>query len=465
MGIIVGSKTNNDFFTPYLNNENALLMAAQMFINKKMRMEDPATRHILEVAKADGSYNLANTYDAGARFLSPIAVRRALMGTVNLSKNLSQCGFSIQAPLAGQISKHTAAENVLYPGTIGSSERRPKYGTTSLTSYTCKHARFDITVNWDVVHNSIVDNGENFMPLILRDVSKSIANSIAEMAWNGDTTLVGTDDQSMTRKVADGWLKQGKASGVYRQAQYDAKRGTMMDFNDLSMFIAMKRNMPLKYRHGDNAFFMTSAMVDSYLHYLTTYETTTAQEALRNGEAITQQKILGQPYILVPQMSENEAADIAAAAPTAVADDGDGTMTVRVHTILPDTTDYTGRKVRVILASSGAYEDCFVRRNTSSQNIIETTGALGQTSISTNAALYTVQPYGTIGTLLTHPKNLETVMGQRFYLFVRFVPEAMAWEFTGHIWLCFIIHEPTGLVYVDNMLPLVSEMSFDLPQA
>jgi hypothetical protein len=101
--------------------------------------------------------------------------------------------------------------------------------------------------------------------------------------------------------------------------------------------------------------------------------------------------------------------------PTSVADDGDGTMTVRVSTILPDaydTADDDNRQVKVTLNATGAFEICTVYRS-GGQNLIATTGALGQTVISTTASDYTVQVVDEASSILSLPGNFCMVMGDK----------------------------------------------------
>jgi len=79
--------------------------------------------------------------------------------------------------------------------------------------------------------------------------------------------------------------------------------------------------------------------------------------------------------------------------PDSVVDDGDGTMTIVVDSVTEAGVSNAGRTVRVWLkdpiSAVSWYEDCTVVW-TGSNNVIYTTGALGQTTISTTASDYSV---------------------------------------------------------------------------
>jgi len=76
-------------------------------------------------------------------------------------------------------------------------------------------------------------------------------------------------------------------------------------------------------------------------------------------------------------------------APTSIVDQTTY-LTARVHSILDDATDSTGRKVKITYKPTGLSEVCTVYYE-SSQNKIDTTGLLGQTTVDIIATNYMVQ--------------------------------------------------------------------------
>jgi len=93
--------------------------------------------------------------------------------------------------------------------------------------------------------------------------------------------------------------------------------------------------------------------------------------------------------------------------PDAVADDGDGTMTIRVNVILPDLNDYSGRRVRVTYLPNGEFENLTVAQPVVGQNAVETAGSLGQPAAALDvvAANYTVEVIDETTLMLVDPYN------------------------------------------------------------
>jgi len=134
-------------------------------------------------------------------------------------------------------------------------------------------------------------------------------------------------------------------------------------------------------------------------------------------------------------------------APTAVVDDGDGTMTVRVATILPDAYDAgaDNRRVRITLKATGAYELCTVA-HVGGQNLIYTTGALGQTVISAVASDYDVQVADERSLILSDPNNLVLALADQILALAALDSDKPSEITKVHCWMDSVIVRPEAAV-------------------
>jgi len=169
-----------------------------------------------------------------------------------------------------------------------------------------------------------------------------------------------------------------------------------------------------------------------------------AEDALINGII---KGPINRPGLSIPDWPAD---DGPSADPTAVVDDGDGTMTVRVASILPDATDHSGRRVRVTLDSTGAYEDLRVTRS-GGQNIVETAGALGQAVISAVAADYTVKVIDETSIVLANPFGILGLIENEVEVYRTFDERGLNHGTIAHTWTDQRLLRPDAVVFVNGI--------------
>jgi len=308
--------------------------------------------------------------------------------------------------------------------------KRPR---TDYVEYNCRKGHASWATTYEEAREALASGTPNLGAFLQGQMAKAMGNDLALIAIRGDRDLPATTPMNRALRLFNGVLKQLRAQGHVLWPT----TATGKEFS-AGMFDWMYRNMPDKYKHDQGLRWLLASTLDqAWQQSLTTLAQTPANQvasALRD-QTITSRmgpNPKGIPQLLIPQMPTEGRGLSSAVAPTAVANDGDGTMTVRVHSLLPDTTDSTGRTVKVVNLTTGQSELVAVTRNGSSQNVIATAGSLGQDTISTTAADYTVEIADLTDALLINPKNIAIVFCDRVRSYKQWNQKRERWEFDVH---------------------------------
>ena len=257
----------------------------------------------------------------------------------------------------------------------------PRKPTSRVVPYTLRKIRADIYFTWEELEQAAEDGMTNFEDNIMSMFRQNLSNDLAHLAVRGDTTISSesNDPWDQLLRCTDGLLKHLESANIYDRAGKGPGIG---------MFHVFKRSIKSRYLKNPASFrwILNSTVIDIWrMAFAHLRQTAEGDRRLSNETYET-------PAGIKPFVTDTILDDMGpSSAPTSVSDDADGTMTVRVNSILNDATDYSGRQVEITCKATGLSEKCAVDYNGSSQNIIETAGSLGQDTISTSASDYTVK--------------------------------------------------------------------------
>lgn len=308
--------------------------------------------------------------------------------------------------------------------------KRPR---TDYVEYNCRKGHAAWALTYEEAREALASGTPNLGQFMQAQMAKAMGNDLALIAMRGDRDLPATTPMNRALRLFNGILKQLRTSGhvLWPTATTGKEFGA-------GMFDWMYRNMPDKYKHDQGLRWLLASTLDqAWQQSLTTLAQSPANQvasALRD-QTITSRmgpNPKGIPQILVPQMPTEGKGLSAAAAPTSVVDDTDGTLTARVHTLLPDTTDSSGRVVKITHLTTGQSELVAVSRNGSSQNVIASAGSLGQGTISSTASDYEIEVADLTDAILINPKNIAIVFCDRVRSYKQWNQKRERWEFDVH---------------------------------
>ena len=324
--------------------------------------------------KADG-VNETGSLTAG-QFSNRAQVERLVDLTVNLGGWTSQLTRFVRSQRAGQIPRATITE----PVTEATSENILSANDyqriePDFLSYNCQK----LHVKWAVTLEEIREAAASGTPMIGNAIqqmmAKAMINDLARLFVMGDNALSSASKENRLLKRWDGAFKQAKTSANVRYPTTATGKAF-----DGAMFDAMYDTLPDKYKHDDGLnWWMSSRLDQSWRQSLTTLnQTPTNQVGSGLRDSVIQSRTgpppLGIPLTVIPQIPTNDKGTTSAIAPTSVADDGDGTCTVVLTTLLSGSS-FAGRRVKVTNTTTGASETLVVAYP-GSVNTIYTAGSL-----------------------------------------------------------------------------------------
>jgi hypothetical protein len=276
--------------------------------------------------------------------------------------------------------------------------------------------------------------------------ARGLGNNLARSVVLGDTTSA---DDSLNG--FDGIYVHAQAQG--RTLSLATNVGGVLvasAFDPDVLFWQAMRRMPDGLRSGRLRWYGHSDLWIQWARWLSNsgtdqrYRDGLAEQALTQGKAPGP---MGYPLLSIPDWPHEEGPQ---AVPTAVADDGDGTMTVRVATVLPDANDYTGRRVRVRLVATGAFEDLTVVR-VGGQNQALTAGSLGQAVISVVAADYLVEVIDETAVMLADPFGILLPVENEIQVYRDFDIRGLNKGLVAHAYCDQRLLRPDGVVLVTGI--------------
>lgn len=298
--------------------------------------------------------------------------------------------------------------------------------------YACKKFRSDFYITTEELQEAAAAGMSAFETKMVGDWTKQLGNDVANCSINGDKSL---GDETRLNRMLRGinGIKIQMASGNVTDAEGQAWGQGIYD--------AMLDSMPDKYADDGGLRWLFNRRVNTNWEASLTNVNTTERTRSALGDAVLTQTIkvppLGIPQIIVPQISAHYGT---VGTPDAVTDNT-GSITFRVNDILVDTTDSTGRKVKVVYIPTGTSEVATVAY-VSSDNVITTAGTLGQTTVSTTTTDYSIQIFDETDLYLTNPKTITMVMCSDWRSYREFNKNYDRFEITTYIQFDIIVPTP-----------------------
>lgn len=271
--------------------------------------------------------------------------------------------------------------------------------TTTKAAFSTEKHKAVIVLSYEELQEADTVDG-NFEKTVLDSFTVQLGNDVADVMFNGDSSLSGTTRLNRLLKGVDGIDKMTTAGSTV------INRGGL-PFNKKN-FGAMWDRIPQAWRNDKSRMrWMYGDRIDNaYRDALSGLTTGLGDMAIATNVTIAPMGI--QP-LLIPQLSDTDGPT--AIAPTSAVD-GTTFITFDLSTLVTTGDPLSiaagvDRKFLVTFIATGQSEVCDGYDDT--QLKIKTIGLLGQTSVSTNAAHYLVRPYDETSIYLGDPKGITIV--------------------------------------------------------
>lgn len=383
-------------------------------------------------------------------FMDRTQVERLVDLTVGQSGWLSTVTTKVRSQKKGEIPRMEISDVV----TEGVAENG---GSTVSThpdfdniSYECGKFQATWFLTIEDIREARASGEANFDAKVRRAFAKAMGNDMARWCLRGDTDLDASSRLNRLLRKKDGWIKQARA---------DANRATTTYGSAFqrSLFPALKASLPQQFRDDpDLRWFMPGDIDEEWTDILAGYSG--GSGAAIGDTAINQRRRFmpyGIPPLIIPQMPTDQGFSTLTASAVdadAVTDNGDDTIKLQVDTLFGGySSSNAGRKVKVTYDATGQSETLTVT-DSGSQNDIDTTGTLGQSTISTTASDYTLDVADCTPVMLTNPRNLFVVMCDQIRAYRKFEQEYERWRIDVYYEADAGIFNPNALAMQDGVI-------------
>jgi len=312
---------------------------------------------------------------------------------------------------------------------------------TRRVSYACKKFKSEWYVTYEDLMEAAAAGISNFEAKLTQDFATAIGNDLANIVVNGDTTLNPNTRTNRMLRAVDGLRKKADSGNVFNAASKTFGQG---------IFAAMEDLMPDRFANDPNLQWLYNRRVETnWNNSLTNVNTTERMRSALGDRALTSQIMtppLGRRQNIIPQLSSSMG--LAGIAPTSVSDETTyiqavlTTLVTAAH--IPTAALGVGRKFKITLVATGAYEICTGFLDTTLR--INTTGLLGQSSVSTTASDYTVEVYDETELYLCNPKSIIVVHCMEMRSYRQYNKDYDRWEITTYHMEDVLVPVPESIV-------------------
>lgn len=411
--------------------------------------DDPAGRRA-EIAAKSLSPTVPTTDSlATEHFLNTPQAEAMIDLTVSQSEWLSVVTVKPRDQRAGTIPRLVINDVVTEGVPENGGKTIATHPDTSEVSYNCAKYQATWFLTLEDVSEAAAHGEPDFEGKVRGAFAKAMGNDMARAALRGDTSLDASTRLNRLLRQRDGWLKQARADANYASTT----RGSAWS---RSVYPAMTAQLPDEYADDANLRWLHGRALDeSFTNYA---------QGLADGSALRDRALLertrfrpmGIDGLIVPQWPSDQGFDTlngSTADPDVATDDGDGTATFTVNTMLGGyAAGNAGRRVKVTCEATGQSETLTVL-DVGGANIIRTAGSLGQGTISETEADYTLDLADCTGIMLTNPRNLYVVVCRKIRAYRKFEQEAERWRLDVFYEADFGIFQPEALVLQEGVVP------------
>jgi hypothetical protein len=357
------------------------------------------------ISKADSGVHTMDNTNFGN--LMP---RQAVEEMVDMTRDESGWLKSINTVTRHQMAGTVPIVRINQPVTVGVGEGEgtapARRQVTSRANYSCKKFKSMWVTTWEDLREAKAAGIQQFNEKMRKSFFTAIGNDMAWIILASDTSRGALTDWDRLLNRLDGVQKQLDSANVYNAAGKAFGSG---------MFAMMKKKMPAKYASDPNLrFFFNATMNTLWKHSLTNTATTQKYRSAVGDAALTtvqEFSPMGIPPLIVPQMLDNQGPT--AIAPTSVADDGDGTATIVLTTLVTAayvaTVALGADRIYIVKNLVTGHEEFLTGVDASSTLTVYSAGAFGQDTISTTASDYSVTLADESDCYLMNPKVITAV--------------------------------------------------------
>lgn len=369
--------------------------------------------------------------------------------TVSQSEWLSMATVKMMNQRAGNIPR-VVINDVVTEGVSENGGRTiATHPDTSEKAYLCKKFQATWFMTLESISEAAASGEANFDGKIRGAFAKAMGNDMARVALNGDTSLGTSTRMDRLLRQHDGWLKIAREEANYSTTT----RGSAWS---AGVYPSMQSQMPDKFSDDKDLRWLHGRRLDeSYTQFA---------QGLGDGSALRDRALLertrfrpmGIDTVIVPQWPADQgfsSLNGSASDPDLVTDDGDGTITLRVNTLFGGySASHAGRRVKVTFNATGQSETLTVK-DVGSNLVINSTGSLGQGTISTTVGAYTLDLADTTGIMLTNPRNLFVVLCRNIRAYRKYEQESERHRIDVYYEAAFGIFEPDAVVLQEGIIP------------
>jgi hypothetical protein len=358
----------------------------------------------LGIQKADGSI-----VDTDVNFGNYLP-RKSVMEIIGLTRKqnvwMNALTTKMKSSTSGTVLVRKMTQNV----TEGIGENDGTRVTTKPANwqvpYVCKKYKSETLITTEELKDAADGGVANFERDLLNDFTLQLGNDMADIIWNSDASLDDSISRNRMLNMFDGAALQLDSANVHDAQGQVWGQG---------IWSAMQKKMPEVYRRDPNLNWLFNDMVNIEWHKsLTNVNTTEKMRSALGDRAIStilEVPPLGKPQLVIPQLSAAEGP--AAIAPTSAADDGDGTITLVLTTMVTALLFATaaagdGRQVKVTCKLTGVSETLAATNNAGTLELY-TAGSLGQDVISTTNTDYLVEIADETSLYYMNPKGIYVI--------------------------------------------------------
>ena len=327
-------------------------------------------------------------------------------------------------------------------------------------AYNCVKHQSTFYITLEDIGEARASGTSNFQLAVIQLFARKMAQSIGKAIMRGDKSITDLSTRENRLLVGvDGILKQARSKAIRKTTDYGKAYSR-------KVWRAMQQRMPVEYKDNPNLRWIAPPGMDEAFTWEVNEFAAQGNAAALAG--LNQNRVRynpnGIPALLVPQMPTTNGfttlgkSAVAADAITSPASN----VKAQVSSLFGGyDAAQVGRQVKITCNATGESETASVTA-ASSQLYVTTVGTLGQSSVSTSAADYTLDVVDCTSALLTDPKNICFVMctrggegGVRVYR--KFEQESERIRFDVYWEMDVLIFNPNALVLQDGIVVPVEE--------
>lgn len=408
---------------------------------------DWCNRHGI-VQKAEGELLDLSTVSFGG--LLPVPLVENL---ISLTRNQSAWLSAIDTRVRGRQSGNIPITRLNEPVTehVGRNDGT-KILTTPVTRtvpYNCKKFKSELYITTEELREAVQGGISNFEQTMMNDWTTQLANDVARLVMQSDTDLDSSTRLNRLLNACDGAYKLLRAGANVMDAEGAAF--------DQGIFAAMLDYMPDEFSEDPGWRWWFNRRVNTNWHNtLTNVNTTERMRSQLGDQALTTEIMvppLGISQLIVPQIVNTHGV-APAIAPTSAADGGSSNIVFVLTTLITRGDVATvaagvGRKFIVTYLPTGmsevitGYDDTTLKA--------ATVGLLGQTTLDTTAANYTVRLYDETELYLGNPKNVVLVYCNEWRTYREFNKDYDRWEVTTYFEADVLVPTPELVVMFERV--------------